>query len=233
MSSQLSRVLRVSFGWQCARFLSLSSRDYTSTATGPHIDNVTVIGAGLMGAGIAQVNNETEPTAAAIGDRSFQEAALRQINVSLVDISKEILEKASKSVEKSLLRVAKKKFENDQKARRFASFANFVFGSIICLVILMPNCFASLVLSEVEMFRAGTTSSRGRCRICTLRPIYQRASRTRISLSKQSLRIWSSKGNCSGKSSRWFPRKIHSSVLFERSYCMLEIESTQCTGDNG
>uniref|UniRef100_A0A5F8GKG8 Hydroxyacyl-coenzyme A dehydrogenase, mitochondrial n=1 Tax=Monodelphis domestica TaxID=13616 RepID=A0A5F8GKG8_MONDO len=71
----------------------------SSSATGPAatakkilIKHVTVIGAGLMGAGITQV-------AAATGH-----------TVVLVDQSEEILAKSKKGIEESLRRVAKKKF---------------------------------------------------------------------------------------------------------------------------
>ena len=59
------------------------------------IKNLTVVGAGQMGAGIAQV------------------AAVNNHNVILNDISEKTLERAKKGIEKSLLR-ATKKMEKDQ-----------------------------------------------------------------------------------------------------------------------
>ncbi|KAI1730477.1 3-hydroxyacyl-CoA dehydrogenase, NAD binding domain-containing protein [Ditylenchus destructor] len=63
------------------------------------IKNVTVIGSGLMGSGIAQVSAQS------------------QLNVVLVDQNQDILNKAQKSIEGSIKRVAKKKHENDTEAQ--------------------------------------------------------------------------------------------------------------------
>ncbi|GBM38036.1 Hydroxyacyl-coenzyme A dehydrogenase, mitochondrial [Araneus ventricosus] len=66
------------------------------------LKNVTVIGSGLMGSGIAQV------------------AAQTGHNVTLVDVSDPILKKASSRIEKSLERVAKKKFhDNEPESEKF------------------------------------------------------------------------------------------------------------------
>ncbi|XP_035221432.1 hydroxyacyl-coenzyme A dehydrogenase, mitochondrial-like [Stegodyphus dumicola] len=68
------------------------------------IKNVTVIGSGLMGSGIAQV------------------AAQTGHDVILVDVSEPILEKATASIKKSLQRVAKKTYaENPQDGEKFIS----------------------------------------------------------------------------------------------------------------
>ncbi|KFM71838.1 Hydroxyacyl-coenzyme A dehydrogenase, mitochondrial, partial [Stegodyphus mimosarum] len=68
------------------------------------IKNVTVIGSGLMGSGIAQV------------------AAQTGHNVILVDVSEPVLEKATESIKKSLQRVAKKTYaENPQDGEKFIS----------------------------------------------------------------------------------------------------------------
>uniref|UniRef100_A0A914VWY0 EGF-like domain-containing protein n=1 Tax=Plectus sambesii TaxID=2011161 RepID=A0A914VWY0_9BILA len=77
--------------------LNMSSSSSAHAENHP-IKNVTVIGSGLMGAGIAQVS------------------AQAQLNVVVVDQSDEILSKAKRSFQQSLLRVAKKKFPDDQKA---------------------------------------------------------------------------------------------------------------------
>lgn len=66
------------------------------------IRNVTVIGSGLMGSGIAQV------------------AAQTGHDVTLVDVSDAVLNKAQGSIKKSLERVAKKQFsDNPQNAQKF------------------------------------------------------------------------------------------------------------------
>ncbi|KAM5337333.1 hydroxyacyl-coenzyme A dehydrogenase, mitochondrial [Glossophaga mutica] len=62
------------------------------------VKNVTVIGGGLMGAGIAQVAATTGHT------------------VVLVDQTEDILAKSKKGIEESLRRIAKKKFAEDPKA---------------------------------------------------------------------------------------------------------------------
>ncbi|XP_062558677.1 hydroxyacyl-coenzyme A dehydrogenase, mitochondrial-like [Armigeres subalbatus] len=64
-------------------------------ATAAKINNVVVIGGGLMGAGIAQV-------AAATGHK-----------VTLVEVNDQLVEKAVGSIKKSLERVAKKQFKDD------------------------------------------------------------------------------------------------------------------------
>jgi len=80
----------------CARGLS------TSSALQAAIKNVTVIGGGLMGAGIAQV------------------AAQTGHNVTLVDVSDDLLKKSIDSIKTSVARVAKKKFEgNKDEAAKF------------------------------------------------------------------------------------------------------------------
>jgi len=81
-----------------ARYLSMSA-----TVHGP-IKNVTVIGGGLMGAGVAQV------------------AAQTGHKVTLVDISEDVLSKSKENIKGSLARVAKKKFANDaDAAKKFVS----------------------------------------------------------------------------------------------------------------
>ncbi|XP_060592406.1 hydroxyacyl-coenzyme A dehydrogenase, mitochondrial-like [Ruditapes philippinarum] len=76
----------------------------SSAARQAAIKNVTIIGGGLMGAGIAQV------------------AATTGHNVVIVDTSEDILKKSKASIEKSLQRVAKKKFaENPKDGEAFIS----------------------------------------------------------------------------------------------------------------
>lgn len=64
------------------------------------IRNVVVIGGGLMGAGIAQV------------------AATTGFNVTLVEMNDGLVEKARGNIKKSLQRVAKKQFKEDEKAQK-------------------------------------------------------------------------------------------------------------------
>jgi len=61
---------------------------------------VTVIGSGLMGSGIAQVSAQSN------------------LNVALVDQNQQILDKARKSIEGSVARLAKKKHADDQGAQK-------------------------------------------------------------------------------------------------------------------
>ncbi|KAK7112607.1 hydroxyacyl-coenzyme A dehydrogenase, mitochondrial-like [Littorina saxatilis] len=82
----------------------------TSPAVAGAIKHVTVIGGGLMGSGIAQV-------AAATGH-----------NVVMVDQTDDILSKSKAAIQKSLGRVAKKKFADD--GERQSSFVADVMGRI-------------------------------------------------------------------------------------------------------
>lgn len=68
----------------------------TSSALNIAVKNVTVVGAGLMGSGIAQVS------------------ASANLNVNLVDTNQKALEKARSGIESSIARVAKKKHADDQ-----------------------------------------------------------------------------------------------------------------------
>jgi len=72
-----------------------SGRSFSTSALNLAIKNVTVIGGGTMGAGIAQV-------AAAAGN-----------NVNLVDLNDGVLQKSKSTIEKSLGRIAKKLFKDD------------------------------------------------------------------------------------------------------------------------
>ncbi|KAK7482311.1 hypothetical protein BaRGS_00026439 [Batillaria attramentaria] len=87
-----------------------SRRLSTSTAVRSAIKHVTVIGGGLMGSGIAQV-------AAATGH-----------DVIMVDQTDDILAKSKAAIQKSLGRVAKKKYADDGEAQ--ASFVGEVMSRI-------------------------------------------------------------------------------------------------------
>uniref|UniRef100_A0A1I8BPT8 3-hydroxyacyl-CoA dehydrogenase n=1 Tax=Meloidogyne hapla TaxID=6305 RepID=A0A1I8BPT8_MELHA len=75
----------------------LASRAYS---TGSAIKNVTIIGSGLMGSGIAQVS------------------AQANMNVTLVDQTQPILDKSIKGIEASVKRVAKKQYESDENQQK-------------------------------------------------------------------------------------------------------------------
>ncbi|KAJ3644559.1 hypothetical protein Zmor_022283 [Zophobas morio] len=67
----------------------------TSSAMNAVIKNVTIVGGGLMGSGIAQV------------------AAQTGHNVTLVEVNPDLIKKAEDNIVKSLARVAKKQFKDD------------------------------------------------------------------------------------------------------------------------
>jgi len=73
---------------------------FATPALNQAVRNVTVIGAGLMGSGIAQVS------------------AAANLNVNLVDTSEQALDKARKGIETSIQRVAKKKHADDATAQK-------------------------------------------------------------------------------------------------------------------
>ncbi|GBP18058.1 Hydroxyacyl-coenzyme A dehydrogenase, mitochondrial [Eumeta japonica] len=82
------------------------SRSFSASSVQQAIKNVTVIGGGLMGSGIAQV------------------AAQAGQNVTLVDVSPEVLSKAQKSIETNLGRVAKKIYKDKpQEGEKFVAEA--------------------------------------------------------------------------------------------------------------
>ncbi|XP_050719772.1 hydroxyacyl-coenzyme A dehydrogenase, mitochondrial-like [Eriocheir sinensis] len=87
-----------------AFFSHLSRRSLSQTAAMANaMKNVTVIGSGLMGAGIAQVAAQTGHT------------------VTMVDIDPVAVEKAQKRIADSIGRVAKKKFGEGDEASKFIS----------------------------------------------------------------------------------------------------------------
>merc|ERR1711872_277127 len=89
-----------------AFFSALTTRSFSTTRMAAAIKNVTVIGSGLMGAGIAQV------------------AAQTGHNVVMVDINSTAVEKAQKRIGASIQRVAKKKFgEGSEEGNKFITEA--------------------------------------------------------------------------------------------------------------
>ncbi|KAI8851300.1 3-hydroxyacyl-CoA dehydrogenase [Chytridium lagenaria] len=80
-----------------------------ASAVGP-IKHITVIGSGLMGAGIVQV------------------AAQSKLSVTMVDLSDEAVTKGKAIITSSLKRVAKKKFDGDEASQK--AFIDDVFSRI-------------------------------------------------------------------------------------------------------
>uniref|UniRef100_V5GTA0 3-hydroxyacyl-CoA dehydrogenase n=1 Tax=Anoplophora glabripennis TaxID=217634 RepID=V5GTA0_ANOGL len=80
--------------------LGVFIRKMSTSASRNAIKNVTVIGGGLMGSGIAQV------------------AAQTGHNVTLVEVNADILKKAESSIANSLSRVAKKLYKDDASAAK-------------------------------------------------------------------------------------------------------------------
>ncbi|RZF34649.1 hypothetical protein LSTR_LSTR012731 [Laodelphax striatellus] len=80
----------------------LISRGFATSTYLNSIKHVTVVGGGLMGSGIAQV------------------AAQSGHNVTLVDLNEQVLQKSKGSIEKSLQRVAKKLYKDQEaEAKKF------------------------------------------------------------------------------------------------------------------
>jgi len=92
--------LRAIIGCSCPHLAVSNSRPFSVSPATPSIKRVTVIGSGLMGAGIAQVS------------------AMADLGVTLVDTEKTILEKAMTKIEASAKQVAKKRVGDDATAQR-------------------------------------------------------------------------------------------------------------------
>lgn len=83
---------------------SVITRNFSSTVARAAIKNVTIVGGGLMGSGIAQVSAQTGH------------------NVTLVELNQDILNQAQKRIEQSIQRIAKKVYkENPQDGEKFIS----------------------------------------------------------------------------------------------------------------
>ncbi|KAJ3191238.1 hypothetical protein HK101_007949 [Irineochytrium annulatum] len=76
------------------------TRSFSSSAAAHQVQRLTVIGSGLMGAGIVQV------------------AAQSKLPVTMVDLNDEALQKGKAIISSSLKRVAKKKHEGDDAAQK-------------------------------------------------------------------------------------------------------------------
>ncbi|XP_023346738.1 hydroxyacyl-coenzyme A dehydrogenase, mitochondrial isoform X3 [Eurytemora carolleeae] len=79
-------------------FSSIQRITLRQLSTGSQIQEVVIIGGGLMGAGIAQVSAQTNH------------------KVTLVDLSEKVLTSSEKRIRTSVSRVAKKLFKDDNKA---------------------------------------------------------------------------------------------------------------------
>lgn len=85
-------------------YLNVISRNFSTTVTRAAIKNVTVVGGGLMGSGIAQVSAQTGH------------------NVTIVDLDQNVLNNTLKRVERSMQRVAKKVYKDTpQDGEKFVS----------------------------------------------------------------------------------------------------------------
>lgn len=83
---------------------SVITRNFSTSVARAAIKNVTIVGGGLMGSGIAQVSAQTGH------------------NVTLVELNQDILNQAQKRIEQSVQRVAKKVYkENPQEGEKFIS----------------------------------------------------------------------------------------------------------------
>ncbi|KAI9202438.1 3-hydroxyacyl-CoA dehydrogenase [Polychytrium aggregatum] len=89
---------------------TLGRRLFSSSASAMQIKNVTVVGSGLMGAGIVQV------------------AAQSMFNVTMVDLTPDTLKKGEALINSSLGRIARKKFASDTEAQ--AAFIKDVWTRI-------------------------------------------------------------------------------------------------------
>ncbi|CDW53865.1 l 3 hydroxyacyl coenzyme a dehydrogenase, short [Trichuris trichiura] len=120
------------------KLTSLAVRQFGRSSQRMDINNVVIIGSGLMGSGIAQ----------------------NGCRVSLVDVSDEILSKSRKNMEVSLGRVAKKKFASDkqegekytkeimQRITMTTSLANAAKNADLCIEAIVEN-----LDSKVNLFQ--------------------------------------------------------------------------------
>lgn len=84
--------------------LSVISRNFSTSVARAAIKNVTVVGGGLMGSGIAQVSAQSGH------------------NVTIVELNQEVLDKTQKSIQQNIQRFAKKVYkENTQEGEKFVS----------------------------------------------------------------------------------------------------------------
>ncbi|KAE9534851.1 hypothetical protein AGLY_008143 [Aphis glycines] len=84
--------------------LNVISRNFSTSVARAAIKNITVVGGGLMGSGIAQVSAQTGH------------------NVTIVELNQDVLDKTHKSIQQNLQRFAKKAYkEKPQEGENFVS----------------------------------------------------------------------------------------------------------------
>ena len=110
---------RSSLFLSCCRAVAQKQTLSTSSSKMAELKNITVVGSGLMGTGIAQASKFIRIKKLMIteGCISFplQVSANNGYNVTLVDLNDELLQRASKRIESSIQRVAKKSFPEDEQ----------------------------------------------------------------------------------------------------------------------
>ncbi|XP_066917622.1 hydroxyacyl-coenzyme A dehydrogenase, mitochondrial-like [Clytia hemisphaerica] len=114
------------------RTFVLSTKNFSEEQPAPkhEIKNVTIIGGGLMGGGIAQV------------------AAQNDFNVTIVDAEDEYLQKCMVMITKSLDRITKKKFPNERKGS--AKFVQEILNKIKTNRVVEEACAdADLVIEAI------------------------------------------------------------------------------------
>ncbi|XP_073962054.1 probable 3-hydroxyacyl-CoA dehydrogenase B0272.3 isoform X2 [Choristoneura fumiferana] len=109
--------------------LSVLKRAFSSSTSLNAVKTVTVVGGGLMGSGIAQV------------------AAQAGQNVTIVDLQPELLEKAQKSIQNNLTRVAKKVHKDD--AAKVEGFVKESFSRIKVSTNIEDGVNADLIIEAI------------------------------------------------------------------------------------
>lgn len=110
--------------------LSVISRKFSTSFVRAAIKNVTVVGGGLMGSGIAQVCAQTSH------------------NVTIVELNQEVLDKTHKSIQTSLQRVAKKVYKDKpQDGENFVAETLSKISTSTCLPDVVQD--SDLVLEAI------------------------------------------------------------------------------------
>src|SRR4051812_39572570 len=104
-----NNVTKILFKTSLLRPLLLNN-NFSTTTPNNAIQNITVYGSGLMGAGIVQV------------------AAQNGFKVTMVDIEQSFIDKGKKIIDASLTRVAKKQFKDDENSQK--SFIESTWSNI-------------------------------------------------------------------------------------------------------
>jgi len=98
------------------------------------IKNVTIIGAGQMGSGIAQVAAQTDH------------------KVTLVDVNDEVLKRSKENIQRNLARVAKKKFSDAADAEKFTSntLKNLTLSSEVKAAVSETDVVIEAIVENLE-----------------------------------------------------------------------------------